>query len=103
MKDRTGVHRGSEDLFRTPYREDSDQHYRDSRGRHNAPCEHVDRPSATCAQEFNWLMASSLSTGGCLSFFLYRMLTSAKCIIWIVLAATAEVPVVVSLFLLLVA
>jgi hypothetical protein len=103
MKDGTGVHRGSEALFHTPCTEDSDQQYRGSRGRYNAPCDHVDRPSTTCAQEFNWLMASSVSTGGCLLFFLYRMLTSAKCIIWIVLAATAEVPVVVSLFLLLIA
>jgi nitric oxide reductase large subunit len=34
-------------------------------------------------------------------FSLYRMLTSAKCIVWIVVAAIAEVPVVVSLFMLL--
>jgi hypothetical protein len=52
-------------------------------------------------QEYIWSMVSSLSTGGFLPFFFYRMLTSAKCIIWIVVAATVEVTIVVSLFLFL--
>jgi hypothetical protein len=85
-------------LFRIPFAQVSVQHYRNSGGRYDAPCEHAGRASAVRAQEYNWFMASSLSTGGTLPLFLCRMLISAKCIIWIVLAATAEVPVVVSRF-----
>ncbi|KAH9961993.1 hypothetical protein BGW80DRAFT_1563901 [Lactifluus volemus] len=49
--------------------------------------------------EFNWYMASSLPTGRALLPFFPRILTSTKCIIWLVLAGIAEVPLVVFLIL----
>ena len=72
---------------------------RHASGRHSAPHEHANRTLAVCAHEFDWYMASPLPTGDALPSLFRLLLMSFKCIIWIALAAIAEVPVVVRIFL----
>ena len=98
IKDERNVFHNSRELHHLACAQVPGQRCSHHGGRLNTPHYHADWAPATCAKGLNWYLVTALSTGDILSFLLHRMLTSFKCIMWIALAALAEVPLVVRPF-----
>ena len=79
------------------------QRRRRSINRHNALHEYANRALALHAWDFNRYMVSPLPTGtfNALPFLLHWLPTPHECIIWIAFVSITEIPIVVSVFLLL--
>jgi hypothetical protein len=79
------------------------QRHRRSINRYNALHEYANRTLALYAWDFSRYMVSPLPTGtsNAPPFLLHWLTTSHECIIWIAFVSITEIPIVVSVFLLL--